>query len=193
MDKDISLLKTLFDKASNLYLNNKYVESLNLISNTSEMWIDYSQKYKFLSLIGMNYYKLENYTRAERPFLESLAIKPDNIKVLDLLGNIYFIQGRYIESEKVFLLAMRNDFCNYNFSIKTAKSAWKSGNLLRMVKRLKEGYIPEFIGKKEEKNLKLFLLDFLQNSNIPEAYNLIKNFRKWCYEQKKKYKKSRVC
>jgi len=188
MEKDLVLLKTLYNKSYSLYIEKKYEESLNLLNHTSEIWIEYSQRSRFLTLVGMNYFKLEKLEQAERALLESIAIYPDNIKVLDLLGKIYYLQGRFIESEKAFLEAKKNDFYNFYFSIKTAKSAWKSGNFNRMFRRLKEGYIPQLISKKEEKKLKEFLLEVLHNGENPEAYEHIKKFRKWCYEKKLKQK-----
>jgi tetratricopeptide (TPR) repeat protein len=191
LKKDLVLLKTLFDKAYKLYVDKKYIDSLNLLNHTSEMWIDYPQKNRFLTLIGINNYKLKNYYLAERALLESLALYPDNIRVLDILGKIYYVQERYIESERVYLKAKKNDFYNFYFSIKTARSAWKSGNYNRMFRRLKEGYMPQFIGKKEVKKLKEFLLEFLRTSDSPHTYLLIKKFRKWCYEKDKKVKKNK--
>lgn len=190
VDKDLMLLKKLYSKSFNLYKEGKYKESLSLILNTSELWIDYIQKSRFLFLLGINYFKLEENDRAERALLESLAIIPDDIRVLDLLGKIYFLQERFVESEKIFLRAKKNDFYNFHFSIKTAKSAWMSGNFKRMFKRLKEGYIPQLIGEKEEKKLKELLLDFLRNSNIDHAFFLIKQFRKWCYEKRLRMRKN---
>ncbi len=189
MEKDLLLIKTLFKKSLNLYQDKRFQDSINLLSNTSDLWINYIEKWRFLTLLGVNYFKLSNFNRAERIFLESLTIVPDNLKALDLLGRIYFIQGRYIESERIFYTAKKYDFYNFYLNIRMALSAWKSGNLQRMFKRLKDGYIPHIIGKKEEKKLKEFLLDFLKNSNNSEAYVLIKNFRKWCYEVKQKVKK----
>jgi tetratricopeptide (TPR) repeat protein len=189
MEKDLVLLKTLFNKSYNLYLDSKYEDSLKLLNHTSEIWMEYSQKSKFLTLVGMNYFKSQKFSQAERALLESLAHYPDNIKVLDLLGKIYFAQGRFVESEKAFLEAKKNDFYNFYFSIKTAKSAWKSGNFKRMFRRLKEGYMPQLISKKEEKKLKEFLLEVMHNTDNPDAYEFIKKFRKWCYEKKQKIKK----
>ncbi len=186
MQNDILLLKKLYNKALQLYKEGNFRESLNLLINTSELWIDYPHKFNFLFLIGYNNYKLGNYGPAERALLEALYIYPDNIKALIILGKILFLQERYREAEKFFLNAARYDVYNFNLLIKTAYSAWKSGNIKRMIRRLKEGYFPEFMNKKEEKQLKKFLLDFLHNSKIPQAYYIIKKFRIWCYNQKRK-------
>ena len=192
MEKEIVLLKTLFIRAYNLFLDGHYEDSLKLLSHTSEIWVDYFQKSKFLTLMGMNYFKLNELNKAERALLEALAVSPESVKVLDLLGQIYYYQKRYIESEKAFLTAKRRDFYNFYFSIKTAKSAWKSGSYLRMFKRLKEGYVPDLIDMKEERKLKDFLLNFLRDSKTPDAYVLTKRFRAWCYERKKKYKRQKI-
>lgn len=189
MERDLLLLKTLFIKAYNLFLEKNYADSIKLLTHTTELWIDYYQKNRFLTLLGMNYFRLGKFEKAERVLLESLAIFPDNIKVLDLLGQIYFYQQRYIESEKAFLSAKRNDEYNFNFALKTAKSAWKAGNYARMFKRLKESYIPDIISAKEQSKLKEFLLDFLRTSEAPNAYILTKNFRKWCFNKRKNVKK----
>ncbi len=188
LQNDIFLLKTLYNKAYAFYKEGNFRESLNLVNNTSELWIDYPQKFNFLFLIGYNNYKLGNYNSAERALLEALALYPDNIRALIILGKIFYLQERYREAEKIYLHAARYDIYNFNLSLKTAQSAWKSGSPKRMIKRLKEGFLPEFINKKEERQLKLFLLDFLHNSNVPGAYNIIKKFRSWCYNQKNRLK-----
>jgi tetratricopeptide (TPR) repeat protein len=186
MEKDILILKTIFDQANRLYKDGKYQESINLLTNTSEIWIDYQQKYAFLTILGKNFYKLDRWSESERILLETLAIYRDNITALNLLGNLYFAQNRFHESEKYYLAASRIDIYNYFLSIKAAKSAWKSGNFRRMFRRLKEGFYKKPLSKREDYLLKKLLLEFLSQSNIPESYQLVKKFRTWYYELKQR-------
>jgi hypothetical protein len=109
-----------------------------------------------------------------------------------MLGEICFLTGDYKESDRMYSRAKKCDYFNFDLTLKSALSAWKSGNHQRMYKRLKEGYIPEIISRDEELNLKKFLLDFLSNSNYPKAYSLVKKFRKWCSFRKKHIQKKTI-
>lgn len=185
MENDKLFLKTLFKKAYDLYLEETYEDSQKLLSQTQDLWFDEKDKCKFLTLFGMNSLKLKNFERAKRSFFEVLAIFPHNPKIYDMLGEVYYSEGKYVESEKMYVRAKEEDFFNFDLTLKSARSAWKSGNYIRMFKRLKDGYIVDVISKEEEKELKKFLLEFLKTSNYPETYSLVKNFRDWQFVKKK--------
>jgi tetratricopeptide (TPR) repeat protein len=185
LDKEVILIKILYKKAYNLYLDECFEDSLKLLIQTSEIWFDHHLKIKFLYLQGMNFFKLKNFERALRIFYELAILIPRNPKIFFMLGEISYSLGNYKESERMYSKAKKCDYFNFDLTLKTALSAWKSDDYLKMYKRLKEGYIPEIISKEEELKLKKFLLDFLANSNYSKTYSLVKKFRKWCNFRKK--------
>jgi len=191
LNSEIIFLKTLFTNAKRLFNNQNFTESLTLLQNTSELWIDSPKKVAFLMLTGLNFLKLKKYERAERAFLEALAGSPENINALDLLGQSYYYMGKYEKSEKFFLTARNIDFFNFEYTLKSAKAAMKSGHYRRMFKRLKEGYIPEIITFVDERRLRKILSEFLKLESIDDSFILVKKFRAFCYDKKKRLK-SRV-
>lgn len=184
MKKDSLILKNLFNKSYNLYVSERYKESLNLLNSKAPLWFDHHSKFKFIILIGMNFYKTGQFDRAERSFYEALSLFPENIKVMDLLGKMYFMQKRYIDAERIYMKAKREDYFNFEFSIKAAQAALLSKSHKRMFRRLKEGYLPEFITHEEEKKLKKFLLDYMKNNAGPDTYEQVKKFRSWCHKRR---------
>lgn len=185
MDKEVILIKILYKKAHDLYIDESYEDSLKLLIQTSEIWFDHQLKHKFLYLQGMNFFKMKNFERAMRIFYELLTLIPRNPKIFFMIGEICYLTGNYKESEKMYSRAKKCDYFNFELTLKTAMSAWKSENYMRMYRRLKEGYIPEIISKDEELKLKQFLLEFLSTSDYAKAYQLVKKFRKWCSFRKK--------
>jgi len=185
MEEEKILLKIVYKKAYYCYLEASYDESIKILNNSLDIWFETRDKYKFMTLIGLNYLKLKNYDRAERAFYEVLGEFPYNPKILDLIGTLYYESSKFVESEKMYLKARDEDFFNFGLTLKSAYSAWKSGNIIRAFKRLKAGYIPSVINAQEEKELKKFLLDFLRQSKSPQAFDLVKNFREWQLNKKK--------
>ncbi|MCG8572912.1 MAG: hypothetical protein MJB14_22495 [Spirochaetes bacterium] len=188
MDNELTILKKIFKKAYQLYKANLYFESFELIRNTSEIWLEFPQKVRFLNLLGLNFIQLNNLEEAERVLMEAFAIAPEDHRILDTLGELFLKTEDFKKAEKAFLVARKLDFFNFKYTIKSAKAALLSGNYRRMFRRLKEGYIPEIIDSKQEEVLKKLLSDILHNEKIVHRYKMVKNFRSFCYDRKYKRK-----
>ena len=184
LDREVILIKILYKKAYNLYADENFEDSLKLLTQTSEIWFDHELKTKFLYLQGMNFFKMGEFDRSIRIFYELKNLVPKNPKIFFMLGEILYHTGNFKESERMYTRAKKCDYFNFELTLKSALSAWKSDNFIRMYNILKEGYIPEIISKEDEDRLRIFLLDFLSNSNYDYAYPVFFRIIEFCNIQR---------
>ena len=122
MGKICSFLKFIFNKSFEFYKENKILEAKEILLETRNIWFNKKNRYKFMTLLSLVHIKNNDLILAERLLIEALSLSPGNIKILNLLGDIYLKEKRYKEAEKIYKKAKKED--NYNFEI-TLKLAEK--------------------------------------------------------------------
>ncbi len=173
-------LQMIFDESYDLYSTGQYNSSLSLIKESADFWFK-SPPYrvKFIILMGINNYKINDYLTAIRVLSEALYYVPNNQKILSLLGKINLKLNNYPEAIRVYSKARRLNRSKFDFTLKLAFSLYKNGDYKVMFDMLKRGYNPKFIKERDRTKLRDLLSDFLRDSSCENKFKMVKKFREY--------------
>lgn len=89
----------------------QYEKSIESCKKSLEINLAYNLAWNNLAYA---YYRTKEYDKAIECNLKSLEIKPDDQRILRIVGWAYFIQGKFLEAEKYFVQATTNNFALAN-------------------------------------------------------------------------------
>ena len=153
-NKQLEVFKKKIHKLNYLLTSKKYSE---LISEGLLLKKKYPSVYLIYNLIGLGYYGLQQYEKAENIFKQVLKINSNNIIILNNLGMVLSSQNKNLLAEKYLLKAIKNKPNYLSARVTYANLKMKENNYDDAIKLLKKFY-------GENKN------NYVLNFNLANAY-----------------------